>query len=319
MRSWKRWPVLVEPEVEQVLIMAHAAEEVIPGLNQAQVQALVGAITTAMGGRGGRKVSSYTEATPSSWLVWKKHFRTVAEINEWGDLRQRREAAAAMEGQAGRLVRDIEVNPAAGGRNIDQLLTLYENQFMPASESDLAIAAFEAASQSPEETPILWAARCRELFQRAYPAGGLDDRALINRFTVGLADREVALYVHEDAPATYNAASEAAQRKTASKQFIQAQWKNTGVGRKGFHSIGIEGSNGGQEVAKKRNNPNIVCHFCKGRGHIQRNCPEYKQSQEWVKKKKAGSKAPAKKPKAKDVAAVSKKEETDEESEEEGN
>lgn len=251
-------------------------------LNQAQIQIMIRALNAARGG-GARKVSTYTEATPGTWLVWRKHFRTVATINNWADLRQRREAAASMDGQAGKLVRDIEIEPilpaGAPAFTIDNLLTAYENQFMPPQESDLAISAFESATQMADETPILWAARCKELYVRAYPAGGPNDRALINRFNLGLADRDVATYVHEQRPLTFDAASTAAQQKTASKQFLTAQWRGGGRGQ---NRGGVGGING---IDNRWSEGGPRCWFCQKKGHGQKNCTSYRTAAQAAQKK----------------------------------
>ena len=269
-------------------------------LNQGQIEAIVAAVAAAGRGRGGgKKVSLYSEATPASWLVWKKHFQVVATINEWNDERQRRELAASMEGQAGRLVRGIAVDqvPAV---NINQLLQQFEEKFMPAVESDLAVATFESAQQLADETPIVWSARCSELYLRAYPNGDPNSRILINRFTVGLIDREIASFVHEQRPQTYANATTAAQTKTASKMFIQAQWKGGGGRAKGgLNAIG----DGITAVAKKKKVTNGRCFFCGEKGHLRRDCEEYQKSEAAAKqrrgnvrnerKKKGGSRPPS--------------------------
>ena len=249
-------------------------------MNQGQLDALIAALQGGGGGR--RKVSPYSDATASTWMTWKAAFIQTALVNNWNDLRQRREASASMEGTAGKLTRDINPNPdvadGAPAFTINDLFALYENQFMPPQESDLAVSAFESATQDADETPILWAARVKELYLRAYPGAGVNDRNLINRFTLGLSDREVATYVHEHRPATYEAASQAAQTKTASKQFLYSQWRGGGGGTKGGR--GGSGRNSLQSVeGRNEGRGRIRCYFCGRNGHAQRNCDKYKKSQ----------------------------------------
>ena len=193
-----------------------------------------------------------------------------------------------MMGEAGRLVRDIEVAPVLADGNpdpaftIEQLLNRYEEQFMPPAQSDLSISTFEAATQEAKETPIMWAARIKELFQRAYPDGNIvNDRQLINRFTCGLRVQEVAAYVHEQRPATFEAASQAAQTKTASRQFLHSQW----TGRRGTYQPG-----GGVNAIGQRGDD--ACRYCKDKGHWERECPKKKRGS-GRKNQKGGNRQPS--------------------------
>lgn len=233
---------------------------------------LVAALQAAnVGGGGTKKVNTFTSAKPNDWIIWKRHLRTCAEINGWNDLRTRREAQAAIMGEAGRLVQDINCNPPpVPGQppfNLDALLAQYEAKFMPAVESDLAISAFEVSTQEAQESPIIWASRVRELFQRAYPGVPVwQNRILINRFICGLRDQSVAGYVHEQRPQTFDEANEMAQRKTASRLFLASNWHGaSGRGRGGIQGVG----NGAG------NNANLACYEC-GEPHFRRNCPKIK-------------------------------------------
>lgn len=224
-------------------------------------------------GRGTRKVNSFSSGKPSDWLVWKRQLRTVIAINGWGDLRSRQEAQASLTGEAGRLVRDIDHDPAvadgAPAFTLDRLLEQYEAKFMPRAESDLAIAAFDVAVQEPQESPILWSTRITELFERAYPNVVADaSRVLINRFICGLRDQPVAQYVHEQHPATMVQAGEFAQRKTASRLFLSSNWSGSGGGRGRAgqggqgHGVGALGVDG------------IACYKCGDPTHYKRDCPK---------------------------------------------
>ena len=242
-----------------------------------QLQAIVQAIQAIQVGGGGKKVSPFSSAIPADWLVWRRHFRTVAQINNWDDVRQRREAAAAMEGEAGRLCKNIEYEPADDAAfNIGALLDLYEAQFMPPTESDLAVANFDSAKQKSEDSIIKWASRLQALYERAYPGQGIDHQIAIKRFILGLRDPEVATYVHEHRPATFQEAKELAGNKTASKQFLY----NHFPGRKGgLHAMG---------AGQKDKDDDITCFFCGG-NHRQVDCPLYQAAREKCLKSKGRS------------------------------
>lgn len=205
-----------------------------------------------------RKVSTFSSAVGTDWLVWKRNFVTTATINQWGDLRRRREIAASMEGLAARAVEDI---PFEGDEwdvdaTYEDLLTRYEERFMPPAESELSLVSFETAAQNDEESTLQWSARCRELYRRAYPNGNPGDRQLINRFILGLKDPQVREYTWDQRPANYTDAVTAANNKTASKAVLAATSSKRGV-----HSINALKVSDGK------------CFFCEQPGHMQVECP----------------------------------------------
>lgn len=150
-------------------------------------------------------------------------------------------------------------------------------------ESDLAIAAFESAVQDAKETPILWGARAKELYTRAYPLQNVNDRVCINRFVVGLKDKEVAMYVHEQRPQTFEEANTQAQAKTASKQFLQSQWQGRGAdhGGRGAHISNIDGKKG-----NNAGNRTFGCWFCGDPAHMRKDCPDYKKTSKELRDKR---------------------------------
>ncbi len=196
-------------------------------------------LLAAVRGGGGKKVSPFSTARPSDWLSFKRHFINVGGINHWNDPRCRRELAASMEGEAARLTRDLDVMSPDYG-DWEDLLAAFEAKFVPPVESDLAASAFETAVQEEHETPTLWAARLTELFMHAYPADAdnialeaVNARIKIHRFTAGLRDPDVARYVHEQRALEFDDAVAAAQARTASNQFMMAQWGGARGGRRG--------------------------------------------------------------------------------------
>ncbi len=233
------------------------------------VEAIQGLQVEAAAAGGNKKVSAFSSAIPTEWLVWKKHFQTVAQINGWNDLRQRREAIAAMEGKAGSLTKDIVAEPAGEEDfNINNLLTNMEARFLPLQETDLAVSQFETARQDHEETVVQWATRCRSLYERAYPDNNIKDRIFIRKFILGLADKDIVMRVHEQNPQTYQAASEQAQQMMASKQLVAASFANR-RNDGGMHAI-----QGGK--------PHLKCFFCNG-DHVQRDCSHYLEAQKKAK------------------------------------
>ena len=284
----------IQVQDNQIQINEAQLQQLLQAAAPAPAAAPAAAAPAAAPVRMGKKLPPFSSATGSEWLVWRKTFNMVRRINDWDDLRARREAATAMEGEAGRVCRDVDPEPQNNpGFTINDLLGVYENKFLPPMESDLAVSTFDAASQGPKETPILWGARVKELYLRAYPNNEVDNRICINRFVCGLKDRDVAMYVHEQRPQTFEAASQHALSKTASKQFMQSQWTGRGGGR-GDRDIGSIGEMGAVRNRDNRNqkrngqgnnNRNMACWFCGDRRHVRKDCEAYNAAVKAVRNK----------------------------------
>lgn len=265
------------------------------------------AAAAAAGGR--KKLSTFSSGLPADWRVWRRNFRTIAEINGWDDLRQRREAYAAMEGDAARAVSDIQI--AAQNQTIDQLLTSYEGRFVPEADGDLARADFLAARQRADETIIVWHTRLRELYMRAFPNQNPNaSMQLRNHFAYHLLDPVIKMYVMDQRPATYADCLEVAQNKHANQLIFAAT-----TGAKGMNAlinaldplvasavIPPESSGGVQAMGNrgfsrgKRTNfrsggrgrggsgGKTTCWYCRKDGHVRDDCFEFKKQRDYFQK-----------------------------------
>lgn len=230
----------------------------------------------------------------------------IAAINEWDEDRQKRELASSMEGLAARMVADIVVMepplPAGAAaaavaaraarelaRTPDAILDLYEAKFLPAAESELAVAAFEVASQSSDESVLQWHSRLRELHGRAYPGEAVDNRALINRFTLGLRDTQIREWTWDRRPQTYAAALLHANNKTASKAILSGAAAKAAKGGE-INAISRPKGRGRDASGGGGKGPGN-CFFCEKPGHFEKECRAKKQwLAEQEKKKKKGQK-----------------------------
>jgi hypothetical protein len=120
-------------------------------MNQARVNATTGNIGVGIGECGFCRVTAFTSGNGAEWLTWREAFSTAARINGWNDLRQRREACAAMDMPAVTLVRDIDQEPAAGGLTIAQYLAACEARFLPKLAIKHARTEFATGSQNDGE------------------------------------------------------------------------------------------------------------------------------------------------------------------------
>jgi hypothetical protein len=80
------------------------------------------------------KVPTFSSGKPEDWIVWRRNYMYAVSVNEWDDLRARRQAAGSMEGVAGQTVGDIlperPLNPRFLLMN---LLDEFEARFFPVS------------------------------------------------------------------------------------------------------------------------------------------------------------------------------------------
>lgn len=251
-------------------------------MNAQEIQALIAA-ARAGGGGGKTKLDRLEVNSPSEWSDWRQHFETICTINDWADLRRRREMKAAMRGDAAQLISDIAVEDEAGvNRTIDTVLTLYQNRFCPAAASQIAIVEFHHAGQRPDETVSQFHGRLRKLFVRAYPdqaAGANDSKLLIQIFAMGMVDQGISRHILDNSPATYTAASELAQLKYATEVALQG---NKTSSRRHVNQLGREPQ--ANQVGRNENGLGR-CWYCGAEGHRRNDCGAFKKAEEYFKGK----------------------------------
>ena len=171
------------------------------------------------------KIEKYSSGDPAEWSIWRSNFVLAVTINEWDNQRARREAAAAMVGNAKMYVDSIAINDApVQGQNdaadYTGLLNQYEAVFVPEAASDLSRMMVKDSLQREDETILQWHSRLRYRYKRAYPnltqQQLANDRALIDHFIHNLRDDDCAVKTQDAGPQTYQQALEAATRHTAS-------------------------------------------------------------------------------------------------------
>ena len=258
-------------------------------MQQDQLAQILQAIPHGGGGGGTRKLHTLSSTSGSDWITWRSHFDTVMAINAWGDLRQRRELKAAMEGDAAKLVYDIAVDGI--NMNIANILDLYQGRFLPAAAGRAAMVEFHAAQQRPDETPTQFHGRCREMFLRAYPGQAVENSPqLIQTFALGLIDTDVSRFVLDHGPQTFNAASNLAQTKTATESALALRHKGMGRSMHAINHMSGEIPNpDGAYAMRNRGFGSKTCYFCGKSGHLQQECDGYKKAQEYWKRTNGGN------------------------------
>jgi hypothetical protein len=226
-------------------------------MNDAQLQQLIGVIRA--GGGGGHKTSKFSSAEGTEWQIWQRNLEQTLQINGWANERCQREAAAAMESTAAEFTFDIPGFVA--GRNIQDMLNLYETRFLPAAAGQLTAAQFQTAAQMDGELIAVWHARLRTIFERTFPGENIQNsRLLINKFVLKLADSNIRQWTHRANLATYNAAMTAASNEAASQSILAHE-----AGSGGKSNVAINAFGGGG-----------ACHGCGSYNHHIAKCTKHR-------------------------------------------
>ena len=258
-------------------------------MNAAQLQQLIDAVGAAAGNRpASRKVPEFSSADPNEWQTWEENFLLIVAINGWDNRRARRELAAAMTGIAKTYVRDIDVGDVAAAAPIADQLTLYRARFMPEAAGDMARVTIRDACRTEGETVQGWHARLRALWVRAYPdldANGLNNnKDLIEKFALGLADDYVTSEVWKARPATYADALTVANNMDAARMVLESRRpgstahlgltikKEPGINSLGNPSDQNSVNRLGSSNNRKDGKGGEVCNFCLIPGHYMRDC-----------------------------------------------
>ena len=264
-------PITVSVTRRKLIITMTDANNVT--MTDAQLQRLLTRLTGAAAAvgpvpapRGFRRLTIFTSAEGAEWRVWRRNFVTIIAINEWADLRARRELASAMEGAASRAVSDLDVTTFA---NVTLTLDAYEERFIPRAAAQLARAEFDRARQASNETVLQWHTRLREIFSRAYPERvATNDRPLIDKFTIGLVDSALARHMLDHQPASFSQALQTAQSKQATEDLMAARFPNQAP------SISAMNHQGGRPAGTSG------CWYCQEPGHNRSDCSKFLQQKE---------------------------------------
>ena len=228
--------------------------------NQFQQLMAAAAAGAAAAGRG-KRLTTFSSTDPTEWTAWKETFRKTALLNNWNDEMSRNQLAAALEGQARRMVADIPTD--AVGLTCQQLLTAYERRFLPEAQTRFAVITFENAKQEETESELEWHTRLRELFVRAYPNENIETSTiLVNHFIRHLKNPRILDHCYMANPVTYNAALTEATNKAAANAMLSYMGGGQPHGSGG--SFGLNAL--GQSLEG--------CWICGKDDHFKRTCPK---------------------------------------------
>lgn len=261
------------------------------GMNAADLQAIIQAVRPAAGPERDIKLQIFESGEPDEWLQWRARFENVARCKAWTDAQQRRALVQSMAGKAIEATQHVRVeeDAAAGHPALTpvQALNAYEAKFVTRAGTVRARSEFLAATQKQDEPLPQWHTRISTLYRRAHPNVAVENsHELIEKFCLGLWSTQVTERTLTDQPANMTDALEHASRHVAT--MLTMERRLDGKSRhndKGLHAMQEKGQTSGGTAASigngkpgsSRNTATITCHFCKGPGHIRRNCYAYKR------------------------------------------
>jgi hypothetical protein len=287
----------VNPEPEQVVPIAPQVPAVIHRNNS-------------------RRLNNYGSADGLEFITWRDSVQAVSLICEWTTSRTIWEIKAALIEPAASRVRDILPNRFLPGPNpederefrfVNDYLNALEERFLPRAASDLARVDFRNAAQQEGESLLSWHSRCRELFRRGHPREDAENcPTLIDQFIYHLRCRETKKETYRGRPATYSAALALASDAVATLAMVsdketQGQrmlgYRGQGGAKAKIQAMNFEGFNGNEgnrdvnsvNSGRKRTKDmskdeyarwlkDALCHYCKLKGHLKRDCMRRKNS-----------------------------------------
>ena len=200
------------------------------GMTADQLPQLIQAVTPAPAAAAPRRkaekrLAPFSTGKDTDWLAWKATYLRVAELNDWDEEEKRKQILASMEGLAMRLVQTIKVD-APVKLTSDQILTAYENRFLPPAAGQLAREDFREARQRRSESVNAWHTRISEIFARAYPARDIEtDSQLIEQYVGGFYHPTVQERTFVTNPTTMTEALNTATSMVAAVRLINAHSK----------------------------------------------------------------------------------------------
>jgi hypothetical protein len=303
------------PAAAPVIIGATALAQILAAVQQQQpTVAAAGAPLHKRAGSTRLKAFSSTDAV--EWMSWKTHYLKVCEINAWPNIQRVREAHAAMAEKAARhtadvvpvYVADLAANPPVQVTTWQDLISRYQEKFMPPAASLYSRAEYNIAKQISSEDVRGWHARVRDLYKRAYSGKEVDHNLpLIEKFVTQLINKEVGKFVFERDLPTFAAALALAQTKTATNVTFKtssgvnintftnpsAAMADNGVNYSGRGRGGGSRTRGrsGNGRSERREGETGKCWICDSSSHQKSACPVWDKALTLARKKSGGSSA----------------------------
>ena len=167
------------------------------------------------------KLEKFEGSTPEAYRNFKARCDNARERNQWTQQAAKEMVFSSIIGEAASRTCHVRrggdpdaVPPPADAKTYEEFMTEIQHCFYHAEDSALAKAAFNNCRQKAGETILQWHIRSRVLFKEAFLGRDWEtDRDLIERFTHGLIDEVLAVYLSDQQPQTFTRALTLVQAK----------------------------------------------------------------------------------------------------------
>ena len=187
-------------------------------LNNEQFQGLITALRRP--NKEKVRLGEFSSTSASEWRYFKARILEAKTLNGWTDQEAKQHLKIALTGEAAGYTQDILIGDDPTGDDVDEPKTFRRYidevglRFISHASSRLAVSEYRKRQQKATETITHFHGNLRELFDVAEPTKDpATDTDLIRHFSEGLIDEQVANYVLENDPKTYQEALTLAQHK----------------------------------------------------------------------------------------------------------
>ena len=167
------------------------------------------------------KLEKFEGSTPEAYRNFKARCDNARERNQWTQQVAKEMVFSSIIGEAASRTCHVRrggdpdaVPPPADAKTYEEFMTEIQHCFYHAEDSALAKAAFNNCRQKAGETILQWHIRSRVLFKEAHRERDWEtDQELIEKFTNGLIDENLAVYLSDQQPQTFTRALTLVQAK----------------------------------------------------------------------------------------------------------
>ena len=192
-------------------------------LNQQQFQGLLTALRRP--NKEKVRLGEFSSTSASEWRYFRARILEAKSLNGWTDQEAKQHLKIALTGEAAGYTQDILIGDDPDAEDDDEMndanpktfqayIAEVGLRFISHASSRLAVSEYRKRQQKATETINTFHGSLRELFDVAEPTKDpATDTDLIRHFSEGLVDEQVATYVLENDPQTYQEALTLAQHK----------------------------------------------------------------------------------------------------------
>lgn len=139
------------------------------------------------------------------WLDYYRHFETVAQWNNWGEVEKAMQLAMSLQGEAQRILGDL---PSYTLHNYEALVNELTQRFNPFERGTAYRLEFRNRTRKSNESAMQYGYVLKRLAAKAFPqiSIGAQEQWIIDQFITGLGNIELSKHVQFSHPKTVHEA-----------------------------------------------------------------------------------------------------------------